>query len=437
MIERYSRPEMVSLWDPEERFRRMLEVEAVWLEVLARDKRIPASQIRALRRVILGGPLGAEVAKAEAITGHDVVALLQVVSDALKGKAPQVVRYLHYGLTSSDVLDTALAMQMRDAADLLCSGWRKLRSAVRTLSRRHAGTWMVGRTHGIHAEPTTFGLKLAGWYAEAGRCLERMERAKKTVSYGNLSGAVGTFAHFPPKTEAAVLRRLGLKPEPVSTQVVPRDRHAELFSALALSAAAIERFSTEIRHLQRTEVLEAEEPFGKGQKGSSAMPHKRNPILSENLCGLARVVRGAIVPALENIALWHERDISHSSVERVLLPDATVTLDFMLHRFIRVIKGLQVYPERMRVNLESSLGLVYSQSVLLALIDRGLGRMDAYRIVQRAAMRTWKERVPLRGTLLDDPELRRHLSAARLDRCFDLKRYRGSIRKVMRRAGVL
>ncbi|MBI5597565.1 MAG: adenylosuccinate lyase [Elusimicrobia bacterium] len=436
MIDRYSRPVMTAVWEPERRIRRMLEVELAWLEVLAPVKRIPRRELAVLRAVLTGGPLAERIKKVEESTGHDVVAMLKVVSETVKRRAPRVDQYLHYGLTSSDVLDTALSLQLREAADILEAGWRGLLAALRPLARRHRSTWMVGRTHGIHAEPLPFGLKLAGWHAEGLRCLERVRRAKAVVATGKLSGAVGSYAHISPAVEAAVLRRLGLKPETVATQVVPRDRHAEYLQALALSACAVERWALEVRHLQRTEVLEAEEPFGKGQKGSSAMPHKKNPILCENLCGLARLVRAHAGAAYENIALWHERDISHSSVERVSLPDATILVDFMLSRFTRVVSGLRVIPENMKANLERSNGLVYSQGVLLALIDAGLGRHDAYDIVQRAAMTTWREKTPLRDSLWADPALRARLPAKALDACFDLAKYGRAAGAVMKRAGV-
>jgi len=428
---------MARIWDDEARLGKMLEVEATFLEAIARLKGVPKAEIKALRSLVGAGALAGKVKEKEATSGHDVVALLQVVSEALEGKAPTVVQYLHYGLTSSDVLDTALALQLREAADLLIAGWKKLADSLAALAARHAGTWMVGRTHGVHAEPLPFGLKLASWHAEARRNLERLESAREKISFGKLSGAVGSYAHFPPSLEASVLKRLGLKPEPVATQVVPRDRHAEFFQALALSACAIERFATEVRHLQRTEVLELEEPFGKGQKGSSAMPHKRNPILCENLCGLARMVRGYAMAALEDVALWHERDISHSSVERIALPDATILLDFMLHRFTGVVEGLNVYAEQMRRNLDRSLGLVFSQKVLLTLIDKGLPRMKAYDVVQRAAMETWRVRKPFRDNLWLDDEVRRRLSEKELGKCFDLEAYGRSTREVLKREGIL
>ncbi|MBI5244880.1 MAG: adenylosuccinate lyase [Elusimicrobia bacterium] len=433
MIERYQRPEMAAVWDDESRIRRMLEVEAALLESLAGPKRIPAREIRALREVV-NRPLAAAVKAKEARSSHDVVALVEAVSEALSRKAPAAVRYLHYGLTSSDVLDTALAMQLRDASDLLIRGVERVIGLVSRLAARHRLTWMAGRTHGVHAEPITFGFKLAGWACELRRDMERLRRVREVVSFGKLSGAVGLYAHLAPVIEEKVCRKLKLKPEPVSTQVVPRDRHAEYFHALALSACSIERFATEIRHLQRTEVLELEEPFGSGQKGSSAMPHKRNPVLCENLCGLARLLRSYETAMLEDVALWHERDISHSSVERVVLPDATILLDFMLERFARIIKGLNVYPERMRENLDRSLGLVFSQKVLLSLIDKGLGRVKAYSWVQRCAMKAWKTRLPFRQTLEADPDIRRFLSEKDIDACFDLAAYGKSLDAIFRRA---
>ena len=435
MIERYSRPEMARIWAPESRIRRMIEVEIAFLEALADEKRIPAREIRALKAVPVEG-LAEKVRVKEEKSAHDVVALIQTLAEALRGRAPRVERYLHYGLTSSDVLDTALALQMREAGLLLLEGWRKVERPLRRLARAHEDSWMAGRTHGVHAEPTTFGLKLAGWHSELRRNEERLRSAVRHASFGKVSGAVGTFAHFAPSVESAVCRRLGLSAEPISTQVVPRDRHADYFHALVLSAGAIERFATELRHLQRTEVLETEEPFGSGQKGSSAMPHKRNPVLCENLCGLARLIRGYETAMLENLALWHERDISHSSVERVALPDATVLLDFMLDRFARLLDGLRVDARRMRENLDSSMGLVFSQKILLSLVDRGLGRLEAYDIVQRCAMETWRSRRPFRDILAEDPEVSRRMRPAELDACFDLASYRRPVRALMRREGL-
>jgi adenylosuccinate lyase len=435
MIERYTRPEMQRVWSDETRLRRMLEVELAFLKVLAREKRIPAPELEALRR-LLDDALAEQVKSREAKSGHEVVGLLQAVSAQVKEQAPQLNRYLHYGLTSSDVLDTAFSLQLVEANGLILEGWKRVADLIRSLAARHRRTWMVGRTHGVHAEPITFGVKLAGWHAEALRNLERIERARETASYGKISGAVGTFAHFPPAFEAEVCRQLGLKPEPVSTQVVPRDRYAECYHAWVLSAAAIERFAVEIRHLQRTEVLELEEPFTEDQKGSSAMPHKRNPVLCENLTGLSRLIRSYESAVVENCVLWHERDISHSSAERIIFPDAAIALHFMLHRMAQVLEGLQVYPDRMQENLERSLGLVFSQKVLLQLIDSGLGRLEAYELVQRNAMKTWKTRRPFVEMLLADQDVTRNLPPVKVKACFDVESYSNAVEEILRRGGV-
>lgn len=435
MIERYTRPEMQRVWSDETRLRRMLEVELAFLKVLARAKDIPAAEVSTLRS-LLNGALAEQVKSKEAKSGHEVVGLLQAVSGQVKTKAPQLNRYLHYGLTSSDVLDSAFSLQIVEANGLLIEAWKKAAARIKALALKHRNTWMVGRTHGVHAEPITFGVKLAGWHAEALRNIARLERAKELAAFGKISGAVGTFAHFPPAFEAEVCRELGLTPEPVSTQVVPRDRYADCFHAWVLSAAAIERFALEIRHLQRTEVLEAEEPFTEDQKGSSAMPHKRNPVLCENLCGLSRLIRSFETAVVENCVLWHERDISHSSNERVIFPDAAIALHFMLHRLCQVLDGLQVYPARMKENLERSMGLVYSQKVLLALIDAGLGRMEAYGLVQRNAMKAWKSRKPFLDHLLADADIRKSLPPAKLRACFDLGSYGGAVPEILSRGGV-
>ena len=435
MIERYSRPEMSRIWSEENRLRTMLRVEEVFLEVLSKDKGIPASELRALKTVLHQG-LAEQVKSQEARSGHEVIGLISAVAGKIQEKAPRLGRYLHYGLTSSDVLDTAMAIQLRDSADLLISGWLEVAGRIRSLSRKHELTWMPGRTHGVHAEPITFGVKLAGWHAEAVRNLDRLRRARELIAYGKISGAVGCFTQVGPAYEARVCAKLGLNKEPVSTQVVPRDRYADYFHALVLSAAAIERFALEIRHLQRTEVLEVEEPFTNDQKGSSAMPHKRNPILCENLCGLARLIRSQESAIVENIVLWHERDISHSSVERIIMPDAHIALDFMLARFKGVLDGLQVYPARMKANLDSSMGLVFSQRVLLRLIDAGLGRLAAYDLVQRGAMKTWKTKEHFLKALEADPAVTKRLSKKELADCFDLASYKSSIREILHRGGV-
>jgi adenylosuccinate lyase len=340
------------------------------------------------------------------------------------------------GLTSSDVVDTALALQLQHAADLLLAGLERYRAVVGTLARRHRDTLCVGRTHGIHAEPMVFGLKAALWYAEAGRNLERLRRARETVRVGKLSGSVGTFAHVDPDVEEEACRLLGLEAAPVSNQIVQRDRHAEFSTTLAIMAASLEKVATEIRSLQRTEVLEVEEPFTAGQKGSSSMPHKRNPVSCEQVCGLARLVRTNALAALENVALWHERDISHSSVERVILPDSTCLVDFMLHQMTRILDGLLVYPERMKENMDRSYGLLFSQRVLLKLTDKGLARQKAYEMVQRNAMTAWRERTAFRDLLAADPEVMAHLRVEELDACFDPAWYLRNIGTIYRRVGL-
>jgi adenylosuccinate lyase len=341
------------------------------------------------------------------------------------------------GLTSSDVVDTALALALVEAADRLIAGVDRLRESLRRLALQHRDTLTVGRTHGIHAEPTTFGLKVAGWYTEAGRNRERLVRAREAIRVGKISGAVGTFAHVPPEVEEEVCRALGLEPEPVSTQIVQRDRHAEFVSACAVTGGSLERIATEVRSLQRTEILEAEEPFSEGQKGSSAMPHKRNPVQSEQVVGLARMLRAHAGAALEDIALWHERDISHSSVERIVLPDATILLDYLLAQTARILDGLRVYPDRMRENLDRSYGLVYSQRVLLALTEAGLARQAAYQVVQRNAMRAWEERRSFLECLEADPEVGRHLASDALKACFDPGWYLRHVDAVFRRVGLV
>ena len=347
-------------------------------------------------------------------------------------------KYLHRGLTSSDVLDTALALQMMEAADILENGLTELSRTVAALARKYQHTLTIGRTHGIHAEPTTFGLKLAGWHSELLRALNRLAQAKAAISFGKISGAVGTYAHLDPQIEKEVCRKLGLNAEPVSTQIVPRDRHAEFVSVLAIIGCSLERFATEIRHLQRTEVLEAEEPFTEGQRGSSAMPHKRNPILSENICGLARLLRSYAGAAMENVALWHERDISHSSVERVMLPDATIALDFMIHRMNTVLKGLNVYPDRMKENMKKTALVIASQRLLIAMIDSGkkISREDAYKLVQRNAQTAWTRKEDFQSLILADREIGKFLSPKQIKDCFDLSYYTRHTTQIFKKAGL-
>ncbi len=414
MIPRYSRPEMARLWEPETKFRIWLKIETYAAEAMAELGLIPKHAADAVKK--RGGFDIARIDQIEREVKHDVIAFLTSVAEHVGPEA----RFLHSGLTSSDVLDTCFNVQLVEAADLLIADIDALLAALKVRAFEHKDTLTVGRSHGVHAEPTTFGLKLAGAYAEFARARARMVHAREEVATCAISGAVGTFAHVDPRVEAHVAKRLGLTPEPVSTQVVPRDRHAFYFATLAVVASSVERLATEIRHLQRTEVLEAEEYFTPGQKGSSAMPHKRNPVLSENLTGLARVVRAYVMPALEDVALWHERDISHSSVERVIGPDATIALDFALTRLTEIIKGLVIYPERMRANLEKLGGLIHSQRVLLALTAAGVPRDEAYAIVQRNAMTVWETGGDFLEALLADKEVTKALTPKELRAQFDL-----------------
>lgn len=414
MIPRYSRPEMARIWEPETKFRIWLKIETYAAEAMAELGLIPSHAADAVRK--RGNFDIARIETIEREVKHDVIAFLTSVAEHVGPEA----RFLHSGLTSSDVLDTCFNVQLVDAADLLIADLDSLLAALKARAFEFKDTLTVGRSHGVHAEPTTFGLKLAVAYAEFARARERMARARDEVATCAISGAVGTFAQVDPRVEAYVAKKLKLTPEPISTQVVPRDRHAFYFATLAVVASSVERLATEIRHLQRTEVLEAEEYFSKGQKGSSAMPHKRNPVLSENITGLARVVRAYAMPALEDVALWHERDISHSSVERVIGPDATIALDFALHRLTEIVNGLIVYPERMRANLDRLGGLIHSQRVLLALTAAGVPREEAYRLVQRNAMKVWEEGSGFLDALLADKEVTKALSPDELRAQFDL-----------------
>jgi len=414
MIPRYSRPEMARIWEPETRFRIWLRIETYAAEAMAELGLIPKHAAEAVRK--RGGFDIARIETIEREVKHDVVAFLTSVAEHVGPEA----RFLHSGLTSSDVLDTCFNVQLVEAADVLIADIDALLAALKARAFEHKDTLTVGRSHGVHAEPTTFGLKLAVAYAEFARARGRLVRAREEVATCAISGAVGTFAHVDPRVEAYVAKKLGLRPEPISTQVVPRDRHAIYFATLAVVASSVERLATEIRHLQRTEVLEAEEYFSQGQKGSSAMPHKRNPVLSENLTGLARVVRAYVMPALEDVALWHERDISHSSVERVIGPDATIALDFALSRLTGIVKDLVVYPERMRLNLDRLGGLIHSQRVLLALTEAGVPREEAYRIVQRNAMRVWEDGADFLEALLADKDVTKALSPEQIRAQFDL-----------------
>ena len=417
MIPRYSRERMAAVWSPENRYRTWLDIEIRACEAMARRGEIPAASLRRIK-----ARAGFDVARIDEIektTKHDVIAFLTSVTE----KVGEDGRFIHMGLTSSDILDTSLAILLREAAGILIEDLDRLLEVLKKKAFAHKKMVMIGRSHGIHAEPITFGLKMALWYQEMQRNRERMVRARETVSYGKIAGAVGTFSFVDPTVEAYVCRKLGLKPAPVSSQIVQRDRHAEFFSTLAIVASSIDKFAQEIRLLQRTEVREAEEYFSPGQKGSSAMPHKRNPVLSENLSGLSRLLRAYALAALENVALWHERDISHSSVERVIGPDATILLDFMLSRFTGMIDQLVVYPDRMRSNLEMTHGVIYSQMVLLKLIEKGMSREAAYAVVQRNAMKSWERGIAFQSLLRKDREVMGCLRAEDLDRLFRVEHF--------------
>ena len=417
MIERYTRPEMAAIWHDENRFRIWLDIEILAMEAMVRQGWIPAEALARVRRKASFDV--ARINEIEKKVKHDVIAFLTSVAEHIGDDS----RFLHVGMTSSDVLDTAFAVQMRQALALLIREAEAVFDVLKARALEHRGTVMIGRTHGIHAEPVTFGWKMALWADEVRRDIARLVRARDVISVGKISGAVGTFANIDPSVEEYVCRKLRLSPAPVSTQVIQRDRHAEVFAALAIVASSLDKFSTEIRHLQRTEVLEVEEFFSAGQKGSSAMPHKRNPVLSENLSGLSRLLRGYAVAAMENMALWHERDISHSSAERVIAPDATILLHFALGRFRGMMEKLLVYPDRMRKNLESTHGLLYSQRVLLALAAKGFSRETAYEVVQRSAMKSWKTGRPLAALLWKDKDVRAALSKKEFDALFDIDYY--------------
>jgi adenylosuccinate lyase len=427
MIPRYSRPQMQAIWEPENRYKIWLEIETLAAEAMAARGQIPADVPAALRA--RGAFEVARIDEIERETKHDVIAFLTNVAEHVGPEA----RFMHQGMTSSDVLDTCLAVQLTQATDLLLADVDALLAALKRRALEHKDTPCVGRSHGIHAEPVTFGLKLASFYAEFARGRKRLEAAREEIATCAISGAVGTFAHVDPEVEAYVAAKLGLQIEPISTQVIPRDRHAAFFGALAVVASSLERLSVEVRHLQRSEVGEAEEFFSVGQKGSSAMPHKRNPVLSENLSGLARYVRAAVVPALENVALWHERDISHSSVERMICPDSTVALDFALARATGLIDKLVIYPDRMRANLDRQGGLVHSQQVLLALTQAGVSREDSYRLVQANAMRAWRGEGHFRTFLENDPEVSSALSAQQIADLFNENQHRRHVDTIFAR----
>jgi len=430
MIDRYSLPKMSAIWQEEFKFKTMLDIELFALEALAKQKKVPQEAVKRIKKKARFDI--AQIRKIEEKTQHDVVAFVNNVAQYIGPDA----KYLHMGLTSSDVLDTTLGVQLKAASDILIDDIEKLLNILAKKARTYKDMACIGRTHGVHAEPTTFGLKLALWYDEMRRNLVRLKLAKEEVSVGKISGAVGTYSNIEPEVEAYICKKLGLKPVNISTQIIQRDIYAVFMARLAIVGSSLEKFALEIRHLQRTEVLEAEEPFGKGQKGSSAMPHKRNPVICERICGLARLLRGNSIAAMENNALWHERDISHSSVERVIIPDSAICLDYMLHKFIEVISGLNVYPENMLANLVKTHGLIFSQRVLLALMDKGLSRTRAYDLVQRCAMKTWKEGTDFKTNLLEDYEVIKYLDGKELNRIFVLDYYLRNVNKIFRKVGL-
>ncbi|MFA4843146.1 MAG: adenylosuccinate lyase [Candidatus Omnitrophota bacterium] len=430
MIERYSLPKMSAIWQEEFKFNTMLDIEILVLESLAKQKKVPAeavSRIKKKARFNLS-----QIKKIEEKTQHDVVAFVSNVAQYI-GKDAQ---YLHMGLTSSDILDTTLGVQLKSASGILIEDLEKLLKVLAKKARAYKHLACIGRTHGVHAEPTTFGLKLALWFDETRRNLARLKQAKDEVCVGKLSGAVGTYSNIDPLVESYVCKKLGLKPVNIATQVIQRDVYAQYMATLAVIGASLEKFATEIRHLQKTEVLEVEEPFGKGQKGSSAMPHKRNPVICERICGLARILRANAQAALENVCLWHERDISHSSVERVIFPDSTLALDYMLNKFIEVVEGMKVYSDNMLANLEKTSGLIFSQRVLIALMNKGLARTKAYDLVQKAAMQTWNGAGSFKDNLLSIPEAAKYLSAKELDKIFELDFYLRNVNKIFKKVGL-
>jgi len=427
MIPRYTRPEMAKIWTEQRKFETWLEIELLVCEALSELGEIPSEAVKEIREKSKFDVQ--QINEIEKVTKHDVIAFLTNVGESIG----PLSKYLHYGLTSSDILDTSLALLLKEASEIILQDIHRFLEVLKKKAFQHKETLMIGRSHGVHAEPITFGLKMALWYDEMKRNLIRMERAKEAVSVGKISGAVGTFAHIPPFVEEFVCRRLGLKPAPISTQIVQRDHHAEFFTTLAILASSIEKFSVELRHLQRTEVLEAEEFFSKGQKGSSAMPHKRNPISAENLSGLARLVRSYSIAAMENIPLWHERDISHSSVERVIAPDATLLIDYMLNRLTSIVENLIVYPENMKANLDKMGGLIFSEAILLLLTRKGLSREEAYGVVQRNAMKVWEKGDDFKTLLSQDEVIKRLFTAEELNAAFNVRSHLKHVEDIFRR----
>jgi adenylosuccinate lyase len=427
MIPRYTRPEMAKIWTEQRKFETWLEIELLVCEALSELGEIPSEAVKEIREKSKFDVQ--QINEIEKVTKHDVIAFLTNVGKSIG----PLSKYLHYGLTSSDILDTSLALLLKEASEIILQDIHRFLEILKKKAFQHKETLMIGRSHGVHAEPITFGLKMALWYDEMKRNLIRMERAKEAVSVGKISGAVGTFAHIPPFVEEFVCRQLGLKPAPISTQIVQRDHHAEFFTTLAIIASSIEKFSVELRHLQRTEVLEVEEFFSKGQKGSSAMPHKRNPISAENLSGLARLVRSYSIAAMENIPLWHERDISHSSVERVIAPDATILIDYMLNRLTSIVENLIVYPENMKANLDKMGGLIFSEAILLLLTRKGLSREEAYGVVQRNAMKVWEKGDDFKTLLSQDEVIKRLFTAEELNAAFNVRSHLKHVEDIFRR----
>lgn len=430
MIERYTLPAMGAIWSEENKLHNWLKIEVAACEAWAQLGRIPEEAVAVIQSK---ADFNIErVHEIENQVHHDVIAFLTNVGEYVGGES----KYIHLGMTSSDILDTGLAMQMRDAIDIIRDKLETLKNIIAGLARKYKYTLCIGRTHGVHGEPTTFGLKMAIWYSEINRSLTRLDQARAVAACGAISGAVGNFAHLDPKVEEYVCSKLGLEVCPVSTQIIQRDRHAQLMTTLAVIASSLEKMATEVRNLQRTEVLEVEEPFQKGQKGSSAMPHKRNPMMSERVAGLSRVVRGNALAALENVSLWHERDLTHSSVERVIIPDSCILLDYMLAKFIGVVNGLVVYEDNMACNVEKTLGLVFSQQLLLALIDRGLLREDAYQLVQSTAMQSWADRTDFKSMVLQNSEIMNHLTPEEIDGIFNYGIYTAKVDYIFERCGL-
>ncbi len=430
MIERYSLPQMSAIWQDNNKFRIMLDIELAVCEAQSKSGLIPKD---ALSRLNKKARFNVEqIKKIEEKTQHDIVAFVTNVSKYIGPDA----KYLHMGLTSSDLLDTTLGLQLRQASDILLDDLDKTLKLLAKKAKQYKNTVCMGRTHGVHAEPNTFGLKMALWYEETKRNIERLNQAKEGISVGKISGAVGTYSNIDPKVESYVCKKLGLKPAKISTQIIQRDVYAQYMAVLAVIGSSLEKFATEVRHLQRTEVLEAEEPFGKGQKGSSAMPHKRNPVVCERICGLSRILRANSLVAMENVSLWHERDISHSSAERVIIPDSTILLDYMLHKFNFVIEGLLVYPENMMANIIRSKGLIFSQRVLLELMHKGLTRPKAYDLVQRCAMQAWRGTKSFKDNLLEDNDVTKYLSSKDMDKIFDLNYYLRNVNKIFKQIGL-